>query len=85
MSGISVILTFELLSNRNCGEMSKSAGTPVCMGEQKILYAWALDAPPLELPEGKEDHRVGEGEHLCVWGNRRFICMGTGCPTTGAS
>ncbi|XP_077988555.1 peptidylglycine alpha-hydroxylating monooxygenase-like [Glandiceps talaboti] len=39
----------------NCGEM-ESDGTedtaPPCLGEQKILYAWGMDAPKLELPEG---------------------------------
>lgn len=34
--------------------MAGSGARPVCMGEQKILYAWALDAPALELPEGKD-------------------------------
>lgn len=42
----------------NCGEMnSKSSDSkfkhgPVCTGSrQSIIYAWALDAPSLELPK----------------------------------
>ncbi|XP_072038753.1 peptidylglycine alpha-hydroxylating monooxygenase-like [Amphiura filiformis] len=35
----------------NCGEMAGSGARPVCMGQQNILYAWALDAPALELPK----------------------------------
>ena len=26
---------------------------PVCKSGAKILYAWAMDAPPLSLPSGK--------------------------------
>ncbi len=26
---------------------------PVCKTGAKIIYAWAMDAPDLELPEGK--------------------------------
>lgn len=27
---------------------------PVCRGGQSIVYAWAMDAPKLTLPEGKQ-------------------------------
>ena len=27
---------------------------PVCKTGAKILYAWAMDAPPLKLPEGED-------------------------------
>lgn len=26
---------------------------PVCKSGAKILYAWAMDAPPLKLPQGR--------------------------------
>lgn len=26
---------------------------PVCASDSKILYAWAMDAPMLKLPDGK--------------------------------
>ena len=46
------------VSYRNCGEMAmkgKSAykAGPVCGSGAKILYAWAMDAPALSLPEGR--------------------------------
>lgn len=39
----------------NCGEMAMKNDTtyesrPVCQTGAKILYAWAMDAPPLKLP-----------------------------------
>ncbi|XP_070542827.1 probable peptidylglycine alpha-hydroxylating monooxygenase 1 [Ptychodera flava] len=40
----------------NCGEMSSDNDEanqgPMCQGSTKILYAWAMDAPDLKLPEG---------------------------------
>ncbi|XP_022671226.1 peptidylglycine alpha-hydroxylating monooxygenase-like isoform X2 [Varroa jacobsoni] len=40
----------------DCGEMtggqSKYRRAPVCADGSQILYAWALDAPPLKLPKG---------------------------------
>ncbi|XP_028966675.1 probable peptidylglycine alpha-hydroxylating monooxygenase 1 [Galendromus occidentalis] len=41
----------------DCGEMSTGQGSgyiraPVCAEGSQIIYAWALDAPPLELPKG---------------------------------
>jgi peptidylglycine monooxygenase len=40
----------------NCGEMNAASsqfGTgPVCSSGSQIIYAWAKDAPQLELPEG---------------------------------
>mgnify|MGYP000588515355 CR=1 FL=1 len=27
--------------------------SPVCKTGARILYAWAMDAPPLKLPEGR--------------------------------
>ena len=46
-----------LFISRNCGEMSSPNGGkeimgPVCKSGAKILYAWAMDAPDLKLPEG---------------------------------
>ena len=45
----------------SCGEMNVRGGPksqwnhgPLCKGEQKIIYAWAKDAPQLELPEGSD-------------------------------
>ncbi|XP_071964723.1 probable peptidylglycine alpha-hydroxylating monooxygenase 1 [Antedon mediterranea] len=35
----------------NCGEMASSNDGPVCDEGSKILYAWAMDAPSLELPK----------------------------------
>ena len=26
---------------------------PICRGDQSIIYAWAMDAPQLDLPKGK--------------------------------
>jgi len=41
-----------------CGEMANSGSNknqwshgPICNGKQKIIYAWAKDAPQLELPD----------------------------------
>ncbi|XP_036330065.1 peptidylglycine alpha-hydroxylating monooxygenase [Rhagoletis pomonella] len=39
----------------NCGEMSKGSSAEShspCSGSSQILYAWARDAPRLELPDG---------------------------------
>ncbi|XP_785956.3 peptidylglycine alpha-hydroxylating monooxygenase [Strongylocentrotus purpuratus] len=41
----------------DCGEMDmirdeKKMTAPPCASGSKILYAWAMDAPPLELPKG---------------------------------
>ena len=42
---------------RNCGEMESTGEDyqqgPVCQEGSKILYAWAMNAPKLTLPEGK--------------------------------
>lgn len=39
----------------NCGEMNAKNkeynSGPICRGKQSILYAWAMDAPQLTLPE----------------------------------
>ena len=37
------------MSSRNGG---KEIMGPVCKSGAKILYAWAMDAPDLKLPEG---------------------------------
>lgn len=39
----------------NCGEMTRGSGdawvkAPICRGHQRIIYAWAMDAPELNLP-----------------------------------
>ncbi|XP_033634799.1 peptidylglycine alpha-hydroxylating monooxygenase-like [Asterias rubens] len=34
----------------NCGEMEGAGGNPPCLMGEKILYAWAMDAPALKLP-----------------------------------
>jgi len=48
----------------DCGEMSSKSGrysrSPICKTSPNILYAWALDAPKLELPKGV-GFRVGAG------------------------
>ena len=31
---------------------------PVCQTGAKILYAWAMDAPPLKLPPGEITHQT---------------------------
>ena len=31
---------------------------PVCKTGAKILYAWAMDAPPLKLPPGEMTHKT---------------------------
>ena len=39
----------------NCGEMAVKqpglASSPPCQSGSQIIYAWAMDAPALELPE----------------------------------
>jgi peptidylglycine monooxygenase len=32
--------------------MGSEESSPVCQSDEKILYAWAHNAPQLELPEG---------------------------------
>ncbi|RWS30403.1 peptidylglycine alpha-hydroxylating monooxygenase-like protein [Leptotrombidium deliense] len=48
----------------NCGEMMHKAATfvkgPTCKGKTSIIYAWALDAPKLILPQGV-GFKVGRG------------------------
>lgn len=47
----------------DCGEMSASTGmfqAQPCAGQSQILYAWAMDAPKLVLPEGV-GFKVGPG------------------------
>lgn len=48
----------------DCGEMSSEKGrylrSPVCTSQPEIIYAWARDAPALELPKGV-GFRVGGG------------------------
>ncbi|XP_022097391.1 peptidylglycine alpha-hydroxylating monooxygenase-like [Acanthaster planci] len=34
----------------NCGEMAGTGDNPPCLMGEKIQYAWAMDAPPLKLP-----------------------------------
>lgn len=45
-----------LLSGRDCGEMHSSNEEfdqgPVCKDGSNIIYAWAMDAPELRLPNG---------------------------------
>lgn len=43
----------------NCGEMANKAGGEnfypkgqICQGSSQIIYAWAMDAPALQLPKG---------------------------------
>lgn len=41
------------MSHANDGEMSADTDiSPVCQSDEKILYAWAHNAPNMELPEG---------------------------------
>jgi len=41
---------------RDCGEMHSGSKkfdmAPVCQSGDSIIYAWAMDAPELRLPEG---------------------------------
>lgn len=50
-------VNFVIIVSRNCGEMAATDSTyrksSVCANGASILYAWAMDAPPLTLPEGK--------------------------------
>lgn len=45
----------------DCGEMqTTSIGAklaPVCSGAPEIIYAWAMDAPRLVLPEGLSSYK----------------------------
>jgi len=47
----------------DCGEMSSEKGryarSPSCVGQPDIIYAWARNAPKLELPKGRWLGRVG--------------------------
>ena len=52
----------------NCGEMATPEPgletRPVCgSGTSQIIYAWAMDAPALELPDGV-GFRVGAGTDI---------------------
>lgn len=52
------LLTDKFVLFRNCGEMvaqntQSYQVAPVCASDSKILYAWAMDAPMLKLPDGK--------------------------------
>jgi hypothetical protein len=56
---------FHLLDSRNCGEMNvgdskkqQYRSGPICRGEQNIMYAWAMDAPELDLPKGKTATKI---------------------------
>ncbi|KAI3385978.1 hypothetical protein SNEBB_004506 [Seison nebaliae] len=48
-----------------CGEMRRKteekASTPVCKGKSRIIYAWAMDAPKLELPKNVA-FRLGDAD-----------------------
>jgi peptidylglycine monooxygenase len=43
----------------DCGEMAKSntefVKAPTCASGSEIVYAWAMDAPALVLPEGNTE------------------------------
>ena len=59
---------FFLVSSRNCGEMMRTQGTGMevagpCDGNSRVVYAWAMDAPALELPEGV-GFKVGAGSDI---------------------
>ena len=52
----------------SCGEMHSEldgdvAHRPPCASKSQIIYAWAKDAPQLELPEGV-GFRVGVGSDI---------------------
>ncbi|XP_025077084.1 probable peptidylglycine alpha-hydroxylating monooxygenase 1 [Pomacea canaliculata] len=52
----------------NCGEMvaqntQSYQVAPVCASDSKILYAWAMDAPMLKLPDDVAFH-VGQNTHI---------------------
>ena len=49
MEGVRLYIKFRNFINRECNEMG---GT--CKGRvNKIMYAWAMDAPALSLPKSK--------------------------------
>jgi peptidylglycine monooxygenase len=51
----------------NCGEMSKSSASykegPVCQKDNNILYAWAMEAPRLTLPDDVS-FEIGRDTHI---------------------
>ena len=56
-------IRFHPLMTRNCGEMAAGQGQggaqskypsgAVCGAGSSIIYAWALDAQKMDLPQGK--------------------------------
>lgn len=57
-SGIDLIIKWMNISLclfcRNCNEMAEHGygSGPPCAESSQILYAWAMDAPKLDLPQG---------------------------------
>uniref|UniRef100_A0A2I9LP74 peptidylglycine monooxygenase n=1 Tax=Centruroides hentzi TaxID=88313 RepID=A0A2I9LP74_9SCOR len=51
----------------NCGEMAGSKSeyisAPTCASGSQVIYAWARDAPPLNLPDGV-GFKVGKGSGI---------------------
>nr|QPD99035.2 putative peptidyl-glycine alpha-hydroxylating monooxygenase [Tityus serrulatus] len=51
----------------NCGEMvgskSEYVSAPICAQGSQVIYAWARDAPPLNLPQGV-GFKVGKGSGI---------------------
>ena len=68
---------------RNCGEMTTVASTenagPVCKSGAQILYAWAMDAPALELPEGSTSSNIYEAVHSYIFSFMFYLKMFCTC------
>lgn len=49
---------------------------PVCATGAKILYAWAMDAPALTLPEGKKrgDMATNTDSCECIFDKKKIKC-----------
>ena len=58
----------------SCGEMlaqnSGVANGPVCAEGSQIVYAWAMDAPSLTLPKGRDKLVHANSKLLIVFGKK---------------
>lgn len=61
--------------------ISQYPAGPVCLGKQMILYAWAMDAPGLELPEGTGRHLTQDQSSVMS----TFFLAGVGFKVGGRS
>merc|ERR1712154_738686 len=71
----------------NCGEMAvKEPGLeshPVCASGSQVIYAWAMDAPDLHLPEGDGSGVVLEYTEQEQPKTAGILLMGTGGSAPG--